>query len=268
MENTTYFCDTCQEELDENEVYEHSCYMEAERSNEWDETSSDVESQILTGTAGIKDRQGGQQEEKLIALVFKRRPLWDHTFPLSQWSKCVKDKLWVEIQKMMNGVWSLDQIQRKWKSLKDRYLKLKTEFCDNIPTGSGRDKARKITWKYYEMLTFLSDVNVPRSTISSLYQEEAAARFPELSASSTTLENIQQAKEASKPSGQKKKRNLDEEILDAIKNTTMPAQTNNIQKVNPICIALSDILTQLPPQQSAKLEIALLKLAYEYRFSS
>ncbi|CAG9814584.1 unnamed protein product [Phaedon cochleariae] len=155
-----------------------------------------------------------EQEEVLITLVFERRPLWDHTLPLSQRSKAIKDKLWLEINRMMNGVWSLDQIQRKWKSMKDRYLKLKSEYSEHVPTGSGRDKAKKITWKYYGMLTFLSSVNVPRKTVSSLH-EETAERIP-------IHENTQEANKTSKPRGQKKKRNLDEEILEAIKNTTMP----------------------------------------------
>ncbi|CAG9825743.1 unnamed protein product [Phaedon cochleariae] len=126
-----------------------------------------AEDETTCGSTSVQEENDDDRciEEILIASVADRRPLWDHKMPLTERSKTVRDKLWVEIKAELNNDWTLELIQKKWKSLRDRYFRIHNEE-EYVPSGNGA-KANKPTWKYFHLLKFLSDNNIPRPTIST-----------------------------------------------------------------------------------------------------
>lgn len=71
--------------------------------------------------------QEGRTEEnlvpRLIELVQARPPLWDHTLPLKLRGKDVREKLWREIEQELKYTLSIPDLEKKWKNLKDTFLK-------------------------------------------------------------------------------------------------------------------------------------------------
>ncbi|CAH1112986.1 unnamed protein product [Psylliodes chrysocephalus] len=101
-------------------------------------------------------------EELLISFVESNPPLWNHRIPLMERTKTIKERLWVEIQIEFGDTdLSLAVLQKKWKNLRDTYIKTKAEVEVYVPTGASQKKRKRVC-KHYESMKFLSDSVVPR----------------------------------------------------------------------------------------------------------
>ncbi|KAF5271244.1 hypothetical protein FQR65_LT17671 [Abscondita terminalis] len=198
-------------------------------------------------------------EEILIGKIQNMPALWDSRLPLELRSKSIKDKLWLEIFNCLEGQFSIDIIQKKWRYLRDTYLKTKTDLETYIPSGSGRTKTKKI-WKYYDALKFLSDTMDPRPTKTNLISSVTVSPGPS-SSESYNSNTISKIKGKTKKSG-----DLEIALLDAIKTLPAPvsiAAPTSGPLVNPICLRISEMLETLPQRKRLKLEIDLLKKTYD-----
>ena len=62
-------------------------------------------------------------EVKLAEAIQARPALWDHTLPLKQRAKDIRTKLWREVYNEINGEIPLEKLEKKWKNLRDTFLK-------------------------------------------------------------------------------------------------------------------------------------------------
>ncbi|KAF5303536.1 hypothetical protein FQR65_LT18970 [Abscondita terminalis] len=160
---------------------------------------------------------------------------------------------------------------KKWRNLRDTYVRLKGEYETYVPSGSA-SKKRKKTWEFYEQMAFLNDTLNYRNTTTNL----------KLSPSSTSSGD-EHKKQRNKPNStdaaispsstssgdeHKKQRNkpnsTDAAIIDAISRiNSTPVEAASKEDVNPVCIRLSQILQMMPQRERFNLEIRLMELAYE-----
>lgn len=80
----------------------------------------------------ITQEQGFSEENlvpRMIELVQARPPLWDHTLPLKHRGKDVREKLWREIEQELEHRFSIPALEKKWKNLKDTFLKNLRYLC-------------------------------------------------------------------------------------------------------------------------------------------
>ncbi|XP_067213961.1 uncharacterized protein [Linepithema humile] len=76
----------------------------------------------LNDNSGIK--LNFDEEKLLILEVQKQPPLWDYSLRLMQRRCTIKQRLWAEIVLALNGKISIEEAQKKFKSLHDTYHKI------------------------------------------------------------------------------------------------------------------------------------------------
>lgn len=48
-------------------------------------------------------------------------------------------------------------LMRKWRNLRDTYVRIKGEMESYIPSGSGAGKKKRKKWEYYDLMSFLNE---------------------------------------------------------------------------------------------------------------
>ncbi|KAG5864526.1 hypothetical protein JTB14_002378 [Gonioctena quinquepunctata] len=197
--------------------------------------------------------------ELLISFVVSRPPLWDHRLPLVQRTKPIKDQLWVEILSEFGGNTDLtpDILQKKWKNLRDKYIKTKAELDTYIPSGSAAKKKKKI-WKHFEAMAFLSDTVSRRRTISSHSSESVCLLSPSSTSNSNGEFQVTTSKRKNKTGNEEQ---IASSILRAVENVCSTDSTNI--PLNPICQRISEMLEKMPAREKTELEIKLLTITYD-----
>ncbi|XP_039760305.1 uncharacterized protein LOC120633939 [Pararge aegeria] len=96
-------------------------------------------------TVDLKPRFSHNTDEKLIAAVFKREPLWNPASELHKNSVVLK-KLWNSIAIELGK--DVTSIKTRWKNLRAYFIKVhrKSDSGDQLST---------ITWQFYDQLSFL-----------------------------------------------------------------------------------------------------------------
>ncbi|KAK5639016.1 hypothetical protein RI129_011508 [Pyrocoelia pectoralis] len=209
----------------------------------YDQLEEEKLGEVQEEKSKIPDPQFNSWDEILIAMVHDRPVLWDSRLPMSTRCKTERDKLWKEISDALEK--SVETLQKKWRNLRDTYIRCEGETEMHVTSGSSPEKQRK-PWKFYNSMKFLTDVIAPRSTISNL-----------ISPTSCSSQEIVCPSKKIKPKVLMKLEGAD---LTAIESLPVPNVTQ--AKVNPICQQLSTILDQLPIRKKAKLEIEFLTKAY------
>ncbi|XP_077265983.1 uncharacterized protein LOC143899515 [Temnothorax americanus] len=110
------------------------------------------------------------QDELLIELVRTRRPLWDHSIPLKDRTKLIKDNLWQEIVNIFDGSLSMEEAKQKWKNLRDQYTKARKKMRGYVRSGSGAESGHPLrsSFAHYEEMKFLDDTLQTAPTVSSI----------------------------------------------------------------------------------------------------
>ncbi|KAF5282386.1 hypothetical protein FQR65_LT14322 [Abscondita terminalis] len=144
---------------------------------------------------------------------------------------------------------SVETLQKKWRNLRDTYIRCNGGVETYVPSGSASKKQRK-PWKFYDSMKFLSDLIAPRSS--------------NLNLDSPTSCSSQDVVLPSKIHKAKGTNQIENAILTAIENLPVPnvIQADVRTTVNPICQQLSTFLDQLPSRKKAALEIEFLTKAY------
>nr|CAI5868126.1 unnamed protein product [Callosobruchus analis] len=94
------------------------------------------------------------ETEKLISLVYDRKPLWD-VASKSYHNRDVARKLWQEIAEELKS--PSEVIKAKWQNLRD-HCRREHANISKVPTGSAVLDATQISaWRHYKQLLFLTD---------------------------------------------------------------------------------------------------------------
>ncbi|KYN04402.1 hypothetical protein ALC62_04738, partial [Cyphomyrmex costatus] len=73
-------------------------------------------------------------DEILIAEVFLREPLWNQNIAIARRGRRTMDKLWQEVSEATKGVYSSEECKRKWKNLRDRFMRIVS--AEKLPSGA------------------------------------------------------------------------------------------------------------------------------------
>ncbi|XP_037513427.1 uncharacterized protein LOC119389997 [Rhipicephalus sanguineus] len=107
--------------------------------------------------------------ELLIAQVVKRPALWDVKIKDFR-NKHKKSILWEEIAQSLKEVdesVTVDEVQARWKNLRDTFRKKLKEEKNTKRSGAGAP-SKTAYWPHIEQMTFLRDLMEPRRSISNM----------------------------------------------------------------------------------------------------
>lgn len=107
--------------------------------------------------------------ESIIIAVQSRPGLYDHRIPVKERTHLKKQSLWNEVLNIVGGK-DVENVQKRWKQLRDCYIKSKRKMKEYLPSGSAARsrKNRKSTFRLYEQMKFLDDVLDKSVTVNSL----------------------------------------------------------------------------------------------------
>lgn len=201
------------------------------------------------------DNQQTTVEELLISCVMARPPLWDSRLPIKERSKTIRDQLWLEIFEEFgaNPEFSTEYLIKKWRNLRDTYVRLKGEYT---PSGSAAKKKKK--WEFFDLMTFLNDTINYRATTTNLASGASTSSTPS-PMMSPTLSDSESRTDLRQKRPPHKIEGAIIEALNNINNNPLEAPT----PINQICMRISEILDQMPQQPRTLLEIKLLQMTYE-----
>lgn len=229
----------------------------------------------------MQETQGMEatQDEVLIACVAQKPALYDYRLPLNERTMMKKNALWNEVCNIMGGIMDVDTIKKRWKYLKDCYMKDRKKTNEYVASGSASTSKRKSTFRFSQAMSFLSDCIEPRPTSSTLPINEGEPPIRIQSASpqscasnqsaspySPSSANVYSTSNCSNSSKRKRldstkndKDHLEESFIAAIMNEP----TGKMDSVDHFALRLADGLRKLPYRERAKLEIEFLSRILE-----
>ncbi|KYN23116.1 hypothetical protein ALC57_04901 [Trachymyrmex cornetzi] len=129
---------------------------------EYDNNLSEPGTSTCQLTNNKDDEQQEDIDELLITCVARKRALFDYRLPANERSNLKKKALWQEVCNLMGGVLSIDEAKRRWRYLRDCYMKAKKKEHEYTPSGSAADESlkKKSLFKFFLQMQFLDDVQV------------------------------------------------------------------------------------------------------------
>lgn len=113
--------------------------------------------------------------EILIAAVQERPPLWLASHRQHK-DKFVKAALWREVAAIVMPSMSIEEatelLQKRWKSLRDKFRRLYTAQKKAKKSGAGVEDIDSITWPYFDILAFLKDTMETRATSGNFTSQD------------------------------------------------------------------------------------------------
>ncbi|EFN79639.1 hypothetical protein EAI_08599, partial [Harpegnathos saltator] len=96
----------------------------------------------------------------IINLISQKRALFDHWIPASERSTLKKTVLWQEICNSLGGTLSIIEIKKRWRYLRDCFIKAKKKKRTYIPSGFAAEalSTKRSSFRFYEQMKFLDDV--------------------------------------------------------------------------------------------------------------
>lgn len=191
--------------------------------------------------------------------------MWDSRLPLKDRSKTTRDQLWLEIHAEFgdNPEFSVEFLQKKWRSLRDIFVRVKGEYT---PSGSAAKKKKK--WEYFDLLLFLNDTISYRPTVSNIISPPILSPSSSVSCASTASSLLAPKNPDVESKERAKKVHIEEAILKAlneVNHRAVPIFQPPVPEddINPICMRISEMLKFMPQNARTQLEIKLLQVAYE-----
>ncbi|KAF5300776.1 hypothetical protein FQA39_LY11021 [Lamprigera yunnana] len=129
-----------------------------------------------SGSEEPKDAVQNQKNETLVELLIaeysKRPALYNEKLPLIQRSRSIKKALELEVYSALQGEMSIEDIRKKWNSLKKEYRKQHAQLWKYLRGGISLEEAAAIIskplWKNYLAPTFINDPTDFRETESNV----------------------------------------------------------------------------------------------------
>lgn len=101
-------------------------------------------------------------EERLIKFVQERPPLYNICLPLMERTNAKKIALWGEIRNLFGDQMSVEELQKKWKYLRDCYIKARKKVTEYRPSGSEATPLPNPGFRFYELMKFIDDGVTPQ----------------------------------------------------------------------------------------------------------
>ncbi|XP_077270912.1 uncharacterized protein LOC143902079 isoform X2 [Temnothorax americanus] len=180
-------CGMCETILEEEEIPSHECwanypgivcdentlylYPQCENGDIVCRSAIDgaelfvTKSHLPTSEELLTSSLGRNLEELIIAEVSARELLWNQKINIAKRDRRTVQQLWEQVADATNGECSVDEVKKKWKHLRDRYMKIIS--LEKLPSGSGSKSSRR-KWQYYDMLSFLRDTFLEKETVSNM----------------------------------------------------------------------------------------------------
>ncbi|XP_067203441.1 uncharacterized protein [Linepithema humile] len=201
-----------------------------------------------------------QRDEMLIDIIQTKPALWNFQIPLSERTKAKKKALWKEVENALGGLMTMDDAMKRWKYLRDCYVRYKRQINTYVPSGSAAQPSKKQkVFRFYEAMQFIDDPLESARTVCNLSdcdQVAESAQEEDLSSTSTTNSTL---KSRSLPS-----------------TSTCSSIGNSICESRPLSRAsqrssqtpnttscLSDGMRKLSDKKCRQLQIAILQLLAE-----
>lgn len=168
----------------------------------------------------------------LINAIKVRRPLFDHTMSLSERSESIKNKLWIEVYNELQGQVSINELKKKWKYLKEKYVRERQKL-----KKCGLKGGRKTKWLHYVQLSFLEEIIIQchvKKTTSNLNLDKYSEDSPQ---------NVTTAKKQIKK--ERNDNNLQRHLLNEHKMARSTLQTEVIEEPNDSDVAFGKYLVAL-----------------------
>ncbi|XP_053682947.1 uncharacterized protein LOC128733397 isoform X2 [Sabethes cyaneus] len=105
--------------------------------------------------------------ERVIALVFERKPIWDKRLRQHN-NRPLVDKLWRQIAHQMGLGLSNDGIKKRWRSLRDHFLK----ELKKVPPGKLEEHERYTAWQHFERMLFVKDMMKPKRPLQKVESKD------------------------------------------------------------------------------------------------
>ncbi|XP_018311185.1 uncharacterized protein [Mycetomoellerius zeteki] len=179
----------------------------------------------------------------------------------------------------------VENVQKRWKQLRDCYIKSKRKMKEYLPRGSAArsTKNAKSTFRLYEQMKFLDDVLDKSVTVSSLPENTSTndiAEDIELVTANPTLTTVSQpststdsqqsliSEPTSSPSYQRRasrKSKSDDNSSDIRAAICSALDSESIRKdaVDGFLLQIGDRLRALPIRERYQFEIQILSLLFE-----
>ncbi|XP_063929640.1 uncharacterized protein LOC135141956 [Zophobas morio] len=179
---------------------------------------------------------------------------------------------WTEIQNTVGLQYSLDYIQKRWKQLRDEYVRARKKVMAYKPSGTEGEESVRPSFKHYTSMTFLNDVLDRAPTISNIVQPGGSreptprgSREPtpggsrEPTPGRSSEHTKRSASEQHTPTSKRKK--TEDDIQQALLKVLQ--SEDKLDPVDGFLLRLGEGLRQLPYRNRARLEIQFLTLVQD-----
>ncbi|XP_071578814.1 uncharacterized protein [Temnothorax nylanderi] len=168
---------------------EHSCFADIDFAKEdiyVDDANvifiASVESNKEDGTTkktsvkhkNKEDKLWGLYDEILIEGLRTRPCLWNHRIPVEERSPLSVKEAWLEISKELEDKFDVNSIKKRWRNLRDCYMKARKKVTAYKPSGSAAstsDKKKDAGFRFFDQMQFLNDSIISRPSVSNVSKE-------------------------------------------------------------------------------------------------
>ncbi|KAM0731598.1 hypothetical protein ACS0PU_001140 [Formica fusca] len=208
-------------------------------------------------------------EELLISNVKKRRELWDHTLPITKRSRNVIATHWQEISKELNGILTPDAACKKWRYLKDSYMRIRNDVTKK---KSGLAVSKPVKWKWYEYMKFLHDTQDSHNTATNIPSKSSdCASTSEISELEEDAAHMQKRRKRSNNSDMletlssimREPIKIDTSSLQAEKTVRAPESAQSQDNITNIIIVIENLLREFPDNEGFLFALKLLQSTSE-----
>ncbi|KAM0724659.1 hypothetical protein ACS0PU_009043 [Formica fusca] len=106
--------------------------------------------------------------EVLIGEVQKRPALYNIKSSIQSRSRVIVNQLWQEICQVFEDQIPVEELKRRWKIQRDRYMKIRSDMKKKLPSGSSAAAQKHPNYKYYKLMSFLDDSMEQRKHVSNI----------------------------------------------------------------------------------------------------
>ncbi|XP_048514948.1 uncharacterized protein LOC125501875 [Athalia rosae] len=289
-------CKFCLDELDVDDVENHGCFLGRIDDVRADENgvlflldSSNNEAELSVPTSNTDSPKNF--DELLITEVQKYPALYDHRIPIEQRSRAKRDSCWRKIYV------NLQDLQKKWKNERDKYIKAKKEDQKYVPSGSAAQIKKPPAYRNYALMRFLDDIiknkdttcNVQLPPLSDQTMEHSNPYDSSNPASCSPSSSVCSASSliANKSKIKKRRRassDIEEALLGAIRQpiqmppppvplelTPPPTPPIHVTEIESFCRRLAaslQRLDQINPSVRVEAEIELLRVLFQWEYGT
>ncbi|XP_031327643.1 uncharacterized protein LOC116158914 [Photinus pyralis] len=243
-------------------LLEHDCLLNIFVEGEHDlvEDNKKVLTIVEKGTSTVvgsssvtKDAPTESFEELLITYVQDRPALYNITLPLSERTVGKKNALWMEVFNLFGGKYTIEDLQKKWKYLRDCYIRARKKVTQYIPSGSGALQKVDPGFRHYALMTFLNDDTTSTQRTVCSVPDIAIAGPNGITPTPSPMTSPDISRESIRPIPKRRKtdhsKDLEKEILEAV---SAPIKLDGVYG---FLLRLGESLRKLPYRERSKLEI-------------